>query len=74
LEYGLSREAVWAAATSDAAVILGRGGELGRIAEGYLSDAVIYGSDPFLARSEDELRGSILSVLTGTDEEELAAD
>lgn len=74
LEYGLSMEAVWAAATSDAAVILGRGGELGRIAEGYLSDAVVFGSDPELARSEAELRGSILSVLTGTDEEALAAD
>ncbi|OWA34487.1 amidohydrolase [Saccharibacillus sp. O16] len=74
LEYGLDREAVWAAATSDAAVILGRGGELGRIAEGYLSDAVIFGADPYSMRSEEELRGGIRFVLTGTDEQELTAE
>ncbi|MDO3413028.1 amidohydrolase family protein [Saccharibacillus sp. CPCC 101409] len=72
LDYGLNREEAWIAATSDAARILGRSGELGSIAEGYLSDAVIFGSDPYAARSEAELRGSIAAVITGTDESELA--
>ncbi|WNS45318.1 amidohydrolase family protein [Paenibacillus sp. MMS20-IR301] len=64
-EYGLSRTEAWRSATEDAAVILGSGNELGRIAEGYLADAVIYTADPYEARNAEELRKSIVTVITG---------
>ncbi|WP_238654977.1 amidohydrolase family protein [Paenibacillus piscarius] len=69
--YGLSRAAAWRSATEDAAVILGKGHELGRIAEGYLADAVIYTADPHQARNADELRGSIAAVITAAKESDL---
>lgn len=69
--YGLSRAAAWRSATEDAAVILGKGHELGRIAEGYLADAVIYTADPYQARNADELRGSIAAVITAAQETDL---
>lgn len=71
LDYGLTRAEAWHSATSGAAEILGRGHDLGRIAEGYLADAVIWNADPFQARSADVLRESIVSVITGETEAEL---
>ncbi|MFD1906888.1 amidohydrolase family protein [Paenibacillus rhizoplanae] len=71
LDYGLSRAEVWRSATEDAAGILGSGHELGRIAEGYISDAVIYAADPYQAKNADQLRTSIVTVITGAQEEDL---
>lgn len=72
LDYGLTRAEAWHSATAGAAAILGRGHELGRIAEGYLADAVIWDADPFQAPDADVLRKSIVSVITGERAEELA--
>lgn len=63
MDCGLTREKAWRAATADAAAILGAGGELGRIAEGCLADAVIFSADPFLAPNADALRRSIAAVI-----------
>ncbi|UQZ35668.1 amidohydrolase [Paenibacillus sp. PK3_47] len=71
MDYGLTRAEAWDSATSRAAEILGSGHELGRIAGGYIADAVIWGADPYLARNADELRKSIVTVFTGADEAEL---
>ncbi|MEK3835754.1 amidohydrolase family protein [Paenibacillus sp. FSL R7-0128] len=71
LDYGLSRAEVWRSATEDAAAILGSGHELGRIAEGYIADAVIYAADPYQAKNADQLRTSIVTVITGAQEEDL---
>ncbi|MEF2965823.1 amidohydrolase family protein [Paenibacillus sp. M1] len=64
-EYGLSWADALRAATSTAAEILGSGGELGQIAEGYLADAVIFDADPYQARNAAQLQQSIVSVIAG---------
>lgn len=69
--YGLSREEAWRSATQDAAEILGSGHELGRIAEGYIADAVVFDADPYKAQNADQLRKSIVTVITGENEAEL---
>ncbi|MBW4082536.1 amidohydrolase family protein [Paenibacillus sp. S150] len=71
MEYGLTREEAWHSATGGAAEILGSGNELGRIAEGYIADAVIWDADPYRAPNADTLRKSIVSVITGMKEAEL---
>ena len=71
MDYGLTREEAWKSATSDAAEILGSGHELGRIAEGYIADAVVYAADPYQARDADQLRKSIVSVVTGANGSDL---
>ncbi|NOU82144.1 amidohydrolase family protein [Paenibacillus sp. LMG 31459] len=70
-DYGLNRAEAWKSATQDAAEILGSGHELGRIAKGYIADAVIYAADPYQAQNADQLRKSIISVVTGADEADL---
>jgi imidazolonepropionase-like amidohydrolase len=70
-DYGLSRAEAWRSATQDAAEILGSGHELGRIAEGYIADAVIFAADPYQAQNADQLRQSIISVVTGAQEADL---
>lgn len=70
-DYGLSRAEAWKSATQDAAEILGSGHELGRIAEGYIADAVIYAADPYQAQNAGQLRKSIISVVTGAQESDL---
>lgn len=64
-EYGLSWADAWQAATTTAAEILGSGRELGRIAEGYLADAILFNADPYQAQNAEQLRKSIVSVITG---------
>lgn len=71
MEYGLTRAEAWKSATESAAGILGSGNELGRIAEGYIADAVIYNADPYQARNAEQLRSSIVSVMTGAQESDL---
>lgn len=73
LDYGMTHQEIWTSATSEAAHILGRANELGSIKEDYLSDAVIFNADPYQAKSENQLRQSITTILIGADEEELAA-
>ncbi|WP_172195849.1 amidohydrolase family protein [Saccharibacillus qingshengii] len=70
--YGLSRAEIWHSATTGAAEILGRAHELGRIGEGLLADAALFAADPLAARSEEELRGSIVCVLTAAAADEWA--
>ncbi|KFN00859.1 amidohydrolase family protein [Paenibacillus macerans] len=65
MDYGLSWSDAWQAATTTAADILGSGRELGRIAEGYLADAILFNADPYQARNAEQLRKSIVSVITG---------
>ncbi|MEJ8303584.1 amidohydrolase family protein [Saccharibacillus sacchari] len=72
LDYGMTHQEIWSSATSEAAHILGRSDELGTIAAGYLADAVVFAADPYLAKSEAQLRQSIKAVLTGSDEKELS--
>lgn len=72
LDYGMTHQEIWTSATSEAAHILGRSGELGTIAEGYLADAVVFAADPYLAQNETQLRQSIKAVLTGSNETELS--
>ncbi|MHA6528744.1 amidohydrolase family protein [Paenibacillus sp. BAC0078] len=67
MEYGLTRTEAWQSATVNAAEILGSGNELGRIAEGYIADAIIFNADPYQAPNAEQLRTSIVSVITGTD-------
>lgn len=67
MDYGLTRAEAWQSATDNAAEILGSGNELGRIAEGYIADAIIFNADPYQATNADQLRASIVSVITGTD-------
>ncbi|OKP78519.1 amidohydrolase [Paenibacillus sp. P3E] len=71
MDYGLSRTEVWKSATESAAGILGSGNELGRIAEGYIADAIIYNANPYQAQNADQLRKSIVSVITGAQELDL---
>ncbi|KWX70173.1 amidohydrolase [Paenibacillus jilunlii] len=71
MEYGLTRAEVWKSATESAAGILGSGNALGRIAEGYIADAVIYNADPYQAQNAEQLRKSIVSVMTGAQESDL---
>ena len=71
LDYGLTREEAWQAATTTAAEILGSGHELGQIAEGYLADAIIFDADPYQAANAAQLRKSIVSVITGAAEADL---
>lgn len=63
MDCGLTRAEAWRAATSDAAAILGAESGLGRIAEGFQADAVIYDADPFQAPNADALRRSIAAVI-----------
>ncbi|ASA21362.1 amidohydrolase family protein [Paenibacillus donghaensis] len=69
MEYGLTRTEAWHAATKSAAEILGSGYELGQIAEGYIADAIIFDADPYQASNATELRKSIVSVITGAQEQ-----
>ncbi|OKP96656.1 amidohydrolase family protein [Paenibacillus sp. P46E] len=71
MDYGLSRAEAWKSATESAAGILGSGNELGRIAEGYIADAIIYNANPYQAQNADQLRKSIVSVITGAQESDL---
>lgn len=71
-EYGLTRAEAWQAATVNAAGILGSAQELGQIAEGYLTDAIIFDADPYQVANADLLRKSIVSVITGAEETDLA--
>ncbi|MEK5235749.1 amidohydrolase family protein [Paenibacillus sp. FSL L8-0470] len=71
MDYGMTRAEVWQAATLTAAEILGSGNELGRISSGYLADAIIFNADPYQASNAEELRKSIVSVITGAEESEL---
>ncbi|RCX21637.1 imidazolonepropionase-like amidohydrolase [Fontibacillus phaseoli] len=68
MDYGLTRAEAWQAATGNAAEILGWGHRLGRIAEGYIADAVIFDADPYMVDDADSLRKHIVSVLTGARE------
>jgi imidazolonepropionase-like amidohydrolase len=70
-EYGLTRADAWKSATQDAAEILGSGHELGRIAGGYIADAVIFAADPYQAQNADQLRKNIVTVITGAQETDL---
>lgn len=74
IDYGLTRAEAWQAATVNAAEILGSGHELGRIAEGFISDAIISEVDPYQAYHADVLRKSIISVITGAQESDLVLD
>ncbi len=67
-DYGLTRAEAWQAATGNAAEILGWGHQLGRIAEGYMADAVIFDADPYQSNDAESLRKHIVSVLTGARE------
>lgn len=67
-DYGLTRAEAWQSATGNAAEILGWGHQLGHIAEGYIADAVIFDTDPFLADNANSLRKHIVTVLTGAKE------
>jgi imidazolonepropionase-like amidohydrolase len=71
IDYGLTRGEAWLSATKNAAEILGSGNELGQIAEGYISDAIIFNTDPYKAQNEASLRKSIVSVITGAQEADL---
>ncbi|OKP77589.1 amidohydrolase [Paenibacillus helianthi] len=71
IDYGLSRTEAWKSATESAAGILGSGNELGRIAEGYIADAIIYNANPYQAQNAEQLRKSIVSVITGAQELDL---
>jgi len=62
---GLTVNEVWQSATTAAAEILGYQNSLGKIEEGFISDAVIYNRDPLQAVSAEELQNSIVSVITG---------
>lgn len=64
-DYGLSWADAWRTATGTAAEILGSGGELGKIAEGYVADAILFGADPYRAQTAAELQKSIVSVMVG---------
>ncbi len=66
IDYGLTRTEAWQSATTHAAEIIGRGDELGQIAEGYLADAVIFNADPYHTKNADQLRESIVYVITET--------
>lgn len=65
IDYGLTRAEAWQSATSNAADILGRGNELGQIAEGYIADAIIFNADPYQTKNADQLQESIVSVIIG---------
>ncbi|MBB6695274.1 amidohydrolase family protein [Cohnella xylanilytica] len=65
IDCGLTREEAWRSATEHGADILGYGDRLGRIEAGYTADAILFNADPYRARNAEELRGSIVSVLTG---------
>ncbi|MNO16679.1 dihydroorotase [compost metagenome] len=71
MDYGLTRKEAWLAATERAAEILGSGSELGHIAEGYIADAVVFNADPYQAQNADQVRLSIVSVITGEQETDL---
>lgn len=64
-DYGLSWADAWRTATGTAAEILGSGGELGKIAEGYVADAILFDADPYRAQTAAELQKSIVSVMVG---------
>lgn len=66
-DYGLTWAEAWQAATSTAAEILGSGNELGRIAEGYLADVILFAADPYRKQTASELQKSIVSVMTSTE-------
>lgn len=62
---GLTRKEAWQAATATAAELLGYGDSLGRIAEGFVADAVIFNADPYQAENAKVLKDSIVSVIKG---------
>ncbi|GGF99454.1 aryldialkylphosphatase [Paenibacillus albidus] len=71
IDYGLTRAEAWLAATRSAAEILGSGHELGQIAKGYIADAILFNADPYQAPNADALRKSIVTVITGAQEQDL---
>lgn len=62
-EYGLSAEQAWKGATETAAKILGLGDSYGKIAEGYVANAVLFRENPYQAKNAEELKKSIVRVL-----------
>ncbi|MFF2483896.1 amidohydrolase family protein [Paenibacillus sp. NPDC058071] len=65
IDCGLTRAEAWHAATAAAADILGYGDSLGRIAEGFIADAIIFDGDPYQAENAKALQESIVSVIKG---------
>ncbi len=63
VDYGMTPRAVLHAATSGAARVLGRDGDLGRIAPGYVADLVVVDGDPLADVSN--LRRVVLVVQDG---------
>jgi imidazolonepropionase-like amidohydrolase len=67
IDCGLTVKEAWSAATETAAAILGCDGTLGRIAEGFTADAVLFNTDPYAVQNVKILRKSIRSVIAATD-------
>jgi imidazolonepropionase-like amidohydrolase len=67
IDCGLTVKEAWGAATETAAAILGCAGTLGRIAEGFTADAVLFDADPYEAQNIKILEKSIRSVITTAD-------
>ncbi|TVX94871.1 amidohydrolase family protein [Cohnella terricola] len=65
IDCGLTRAEAWQAATSAAADILGYGDSIGRIAEGFAADAIIFAADPYQAENARALQESIVTVMKG---------
>lgn len=63
VEYGMSPKQALDSATRTAAEVLGKGGELGRIAPGYAADLVVLGADPLVSPSA--VREVVLVIKAG---------
>jgi imidazolonepropionase-like amidohydrolase len=63
IDCGLTVIEAWNAAAETAAAILGCADTLGRVAEGFIADAVLFDADPYKAQNAKALRESIRSVI-----------
>jgi imidazolonepropionase-like amidohydrolase len=61
-DYGLSMEEIWKAGTENAALALGLENSHGKIAVGYVADAVLYDKDPYQAENGDALKAFIRKI------------
>jgi imidazolonepropionase-like amidohydrolase len=59
----LTRREAWNAATEEAAAVLGCSDSLGRIAEGFIADAVLFAADPYSAQNAKALRAYSIKTI-----------